>query len=78
MTPLCNACINGHTVTKIVIALLEVGADKDGNSLKLAAGKGHVGVVKALLEAGVDTETVWDGATPLASASGMGHVDVLD
>lgn len=43
----------------------------------LASGSGNIDVLKRLLEYKVDVNTVYDGYTPLITASRNGHTDIV-
>src|SRR5438045_3390481 len=58
---------------------IEERDDEDATALNLAAANGHVDVVKLLLKANANIETVayQYRQTPLSSAAVNGHVDVV-
>ena len=81
---LFTACRSGKS--EVVRLLVEAGSGsgtaKDGgvwaNGLRRAAGRGHVDVVRLLVDTGVEVECVdGDGKTALCSASRGGRVDVV-
>ncbi|KAI2606802.1 ankyrin repeat-containing domain protein [Hypoxylon fragiforme] len=87
LSPLYSACF--QDLQPIVSALLEAGVDPDdenhgyGSCLRVAASKGHLGTVKALLKAGanvkdgVDTYVEWLCRNYIIAASAAGHADVV-
>ena len=62
--------------------LLEQGADinkakNDGSTpLNVASYKGHVDVVRMLLEQGADIHLSWRGQTPLQTARQWSHTEI--
>ena len=87
MTPFIMACENGHT--EIAQQLLAHGANINAyggtgeivgwNSLFFAAQDNHLPVVRMLLIEGIDRRSPVDEQewTPLHSASGNGHLDIV-
>lgn len=85
--PLIQAIHDGDVA--VVISLLKQGANPntldatEASALFLAAEKGHVEIVRALVAAGADVNLVPDedfptmGASPLYAAAECGHVDVV-
>ncbi|KAI8928327.1 ankyrin repeat-containing domain protein [Entophlyctis helioformis] len=55
-------------------------ANKDGQTaLIIATQKGHIGMIQALLDMGVDVHSVdADGSTPLHHAAAYGYIECVD
>eukprot|EP01063_Lacrimia_lanifica_P000366 TRINITY_DN1017_c1_g2_i9.p1 TRINITY_DN1017_c1_g2~~TRINITY_DN1017_c1_g2_i9.p1 ORF type:complete len:295 (+),score=41.26 TRINITY_DN1017_c1_g2_i9:103-987(+) len=81
-TPLSIACLHGHE--PVCEYLLQCGADpalvaQNRAPLTHAAGTGHVGISKLLLEKDVDinAQSPLDSATALIAAAEGGHLDAV-
>lgn len=79
------ACTRGGN-TELIEALIDAGANMDGDTdylgglLLMACGRGLVGVVKWLVNRGLDTTNVVNkrGKTPLHVAARAGHTEIID
>jgi hypothetical protein len=64
---------------KVVAEQLEAGDPRErGMALHIASSLGHVGVVRTLLDAGVDPQTVEKGVTSLHTAAFKNRTEVVD
>lgn len=76
MTPLSNACKNGHL--EVVKTLLDNGAKMDSKSIQCACANGHLEVVRILLDRGSEIDVgVADNQLPLFLASNPKIVKLL-
>jgi len=81
-TPLISACERG--VVEVVDSLLSHGANPNHvpphswGPIQWAARKGHLDVVKRLIDAGVNVDDVQQGNTALHLASMNGHTNVVE